>query len=52
MYLQAADGEAPVVRIAYARRPVGRCAVAGSDIIGVAERTGEVVCCVSANDEG
>jgi hypothetical protein len=38
--------------IAYAGRPSGYCIVASSDIIVVAQETGEVVFCGSANDEG
>jgi hypothetical protein len=38
--------------IAYAGRLVGYCMVASSDIIVVAQRTGEVVFCGSAKDEG
>ena len=38
--------------IAYAGRPADYCMVASSDIIVVAQETGEVVFCGSANDEG
>ena len=38
--------------IAYAGRPTGYCMVTSSDIIVVAQETGEVVFCGSANDEG
>ena len=38
--------------IAYAGRPAGYCMVASSDIIAVAQETGEVIFCGSANDEG
>jgi hypothetical protein len=38
--------------IAYAKRPASYCMVASSDIIVVAQGTGEVVFCGLANDEG
>jgi hypothetical protein len=34
------------------RRPVSYCMLASSDIVVVAQETGEVVFCGSANDEG
>jgi hypothetical protein len=38
--------------VAYAKRPASYCALASSDIVVVAQETGEVLFSGSANDEG